>query len=125
MGERWSVAYIMHIRAASSFPTAGAQHDLVHDAARAAEECATEYCALVDGVRTEQLSGLVDLLGAGQAGTTAVLSALNTESVSASSVSAAAGLLATGEAEEAEAAEVAAGLDAVSRAAGLLGDAAC
>ena len=56
--------------------------------------CADEYCTLVAGARTEQLSGLVDVLGPGQAGTHAVLSALNTEeAVSAAAVTTAAELL--------------------------------
>ena len=49
----------------------------------AAAECADEYCEVVGGVRTEQLSGLVQVLGSGEAGTSAVLSVLNTEAVSA------------------------------------------
>lgn len=63
--------------------------------------CADEYCALVAGARAEQLSGLVDVLGPGQAGTHAVLSALNTEeAVSAAAVTTAAELLSTRSLEE-------------------------
>ena len=63
--------------------------------------CADEYCTLVAGARTEQLSGLVDVLGPGQAGTHAVLSALNTEeAVSEAAVSTAAALLSSRSLEE-------------------------
>ena len=63
--------------------------------------CADEYCALVAGARAEQLSGLVDVLGPGQAGTHAVLSALNTEeAVSEAAVSTAAALLSSRSLEE-------------------------
>ena len=63
--------------------------------------CADEYCDLVASARTEQLSGLVDVLGSGQAGTHAVLSALNTEeAVSAAAVTMAAALLSSHSLEE-------------------------
>ena len=54
---------------------------------RAGGVCADEYCALVAGARAKQLGELVDVLGPGQAGTRAVLAALNTEeAVSAAAV---------------------------------------
>lgn len=61
---------------------------------RAGAVCADAYCALVADARAKQLGELVDVLGPGQAGTRAVLAALNTEeAVSAAAVTTAAELL--------------------------------
>ena len=55
--------------------------------------CADAYCVAVEAVRDAQVSELIDLLGCGDAGTSAVITALNTEVVSAEAVERAAGLL--------------------------------
>ena len=55
--------------------------------------CADAYCVAVERVRDSQVSDLIDLLGSGDTGTSAVITALNTEVVSAETVDRAAELL--------------------------------